>query len=536
MKTKKPSIYFKKALQTLFKTPNSTSDHSFAPASRTLPCTNAARFIPTAAGLVAALTLSLCTTSVWAAKDTLIMGMVLEPPHLDPTAGAAAAIDEIVYANVFEGLTQIDQNGAVKLALAKEVTVAEGGLEYIFNLRGDIKFHDGSDFDAEDVVFSLQRAMADDSVNAQKGLFEPIESVTATDTYTVTITLKRPTGSLLFNLGWGDAVIVAPESAATNKSNPVGTGPFKFSRWVSGDRIELQRNPDYWGESVALSTATFKFISDPAAAAASMLAGDVDAFANFPAPELMQQFESDPRFTVVIGTTEGETILATNNQRKPFDDIRVRQAIAHAIDRKSIIDGAMFGYGTPIGSHFAPHHPAYLDLTGLYPFDLEKAKTLLANAGYPDGFKASIKLPPPSYARRGGEIIAAQLAKIGIALEIIPVEWAQWLEQVFKGKDYDLTIVSHTEPMDISIYARDDYYFNYNNPDFKALMDKLNSTSTTDSRYQLLTQAQEIIAKDAVNGFLFQLAKHGVWNAKLEGLWHNSPVQANDLTGVRWVD
>ncbi|MCB1718842.1 MAG: ABC transporter substrate-binding protein, partial [Candidatus Competibacteraceae bacterium] len=118
------------------------------------------------------------------------MGMVLEPPHLDPTAGAAAAIDEIVYANVFEGLTQIDQNGAVKLALAKEVTVAEGGLEYIFNLRGDIKFHDGSDFDAEDVVFSLQRAMADDSVNAQKGLFEPIESVTATDTYTVTITLK----------------------------------------------------------------------------------------------------------------------------------------------------------------------------------------------------------------------------------------------------------------------------------------------------------------------------------------------------------
>ena len=484
----------------------------------------------------AAVALSLSTASAWAAKDTLIMGMVLEPPHLDPTAGAAAAIDEVVYANIFEGLTRIDQNGAVKLALAKEVTIADSGLEYTFKLHEAIKFHDGSGFDAEDVVFSLERARAEDSVNAQKGLFEPIDSVAATDPQTVVVTLKRPTGSFLFNLGWGDAVIVAPESAETNKSNPVGTGPFKFGRWVSGDRVEISKNPDYWGDPAALSSATFKFISDPAAAAAAMLAGDVDAFANFPAPELMPQFESDPRFTVVIGTTEGETILSTNNQRKPFDDVRVRQAIAHAIDRQAIIDGAMFGYGTPIGSHFAPHHPAYADLTGLYPFDLDKATALLAEAGLADGFQATLKLPPPSYARRGGEIITAQLAKIGIQLEIIPVEWAQWLEQVFKGKDYDLTIVSHTEPLDIGIYARDDYYFNYNNPDFKAVIDELNATSSTEERYKLLAQAQEIIAKDAVNGFLFQLAKHGVWNAKVEGLWHNSPVQANDLTGVKWVD
>jgi len=484
----------------------------------------------------AAVALSLSAAPAWAAKDNLIMGMVLEPPHLDPTAGAAAAIDEVVYANIFEGLTRIDQNGAVKLALAQEVTVADSGLEYTFKLHGGVKFHDGSDFDAEDVIFSLQRAMADDSVNAQKGLFEPVDSVNATDPHTVVITLKRPTGSFLFNLGWGDAVMVAPESADTNKSNPIGTGPFKFKRWLSGDRVELSKNSDYWGEPAALNSATFKFISDPAAAAAAMLAGDVDAFANFPAPELMPQFESDPRFTVIIGTTEGETILSTNNQREPFNDVRVRQAIAHAIDRKAIIDGAMFGYGTPIGTHFAPHHPAYVDLTGLYPFDLDKAKALLAEAGHPDGFAATIKLPPPSYARRGGEIIAAQLAKIGIKLEIIPVEWAQWLEQVFKGKDYDLTIVSHTEPLDIGIYARDEYYFGYNNPDFNAAIDELNATSSTEARYKLLTQAQQLIAQDAVNGFLFQLAKHGVWNAKIEGLWPNSPVQANDLTDVHWLD
>lgn len=480
--------------------------------------------------------LSLSSASAIAARDTLVMGMVLEPPHLDPTAGAAAAIDEVVYANIFEGLTRISAEGVVEPALAQSWTISEDGLNYTFTLQPNVSFHDGSSFDAEDVVFSLQRAMADDSVNAQKALFEPVESVSADDAATVTITLKRPTGSFLFNLGWGDAVMVAAESADGNKTNPVGTGPFKFSRWVNGDRVEIERNPEYWGEAVALTSATFKFIPDPAAAVAAMMAGDVDAFANFPAPETMTQFEADPRFAVVIGSTEGETILATNNSKAPFDDLRVRQAIAHTINRQEIIDGAMFGYGTPIGSHFAPHHPAYVDLTENYPLDLDKAKALLAEAGHAEGFKATLKLPPPTYARRGGEIIAAQLAKIGIELEIIPVEWAQWLEQVFKGRDYDLTIVSHTEPMDIGIYARDDYYFNYRNDEFNALMDSLAATVEQDQQYEIMSQAQRILAEDAVNGFLFQLAKHGVWNTKVQGLWHNSPVQANDLTGVSWTD
>ncbi len=464
----------------------------------------------------------------------LNMGMVLEPPHLDPTAGAAAAIDEVVYANVFEGLTRIDRNGEVKPALASSWEVSEDGKTYRFNLRDDVKFHDGTAMDSADVVFSIERAIAEDSVNAQKALFEAIESVATEGAGTVIITLKRPTGHFLFNLGWGDAVVVGEESADGNKANPVGTGPFKFKRWVKGDRVELTHNEDYWGEPAKLATATFRFIPDPAAAVSAMMAGDVDAFANFPAPESMVQFEADPRFTVVIGSTEGETILSTNNGRPPFDDIRVRQAIAHAIDRKAIIDGAMFGYGTPIGSHFAPHHPAYVDLTERYPLDLEKAKALLAEAGHAEGFKATIKLPPPSYARRGGEIVASQLREIGIDLEIIPVEWAQWLEQAFRGKDFDLTIVSHTEPMDIGIYAREDYYFDYRSDAFSGLMDKLAAEVDEKARYAVMADAQKRLADDAVNGFLFQLAKHGVWNAKVKGLWENSPVQANDLTDVSW--
>ena len=165
-----------------------------------------------------------------------------------------------------------------------------------------------------------------------------------------------------------------------------------------------------------------------------------------------------------------------------------------------------------------------------------RRKELLKEAGFENGFKATLKLPPVGYARDGGQIIASQLRDVGIDLEIIPVEWAEWLDQVFKDKDYDLTIVSHTEPNDIDIYARKDYYFNYDNPAFDKVIDELNLTSDDAKRTELYQQAQKILADDAVNGFLFELPKIGVWDAKLEGLWENSPIQANDLTKVKWVD
>ncbi len=472
--------------------------------------------------------------AAFAGESHLTMGTVLEPPHLDPTAGAAAAIDEVVYANVFEGLTRINQNAEVLPALAKSWDISADGLTYTFHLQNGVIFHDGATFDSSDVVFSLERAAAENSTNAQKALFAPIASVKAQGPSTVVVALKTPKGNFLFNMGWGDAVIVDPLSAGSNKSKPIGTGPFTFKRWVRGDRIELGQNANYWGVKPALKSATFKIIPDPAAAVAALMAGDVDAFANFPAPEMAAQFQSDSRFIVKVGSTEGETILSTNNLQKPFDDLRVRQAIAHALNSQEIIDGAMFGFGTPIGTHFAPHHAAYVDLTGTYPHDPQKARQLLADAGFPGGFKATLKLPPPSYARRGGEIIAAQLSKVGIKLEIIPVEWAQWLDQIFKNKDFDLTIVSHTEPMDIGIYTRPTYYFQYRNPGFNAVIKSLNVTSNPKRRYALMGAAQAILAKDAVNGFLFQLAKLGIWNKNVSGLWENSPVQANDLTGVSW--
>ncbi|HHG89360.1 MAG TPA: ABC transporter substrate-binding protein [Devosia sp.] len=483
----------------------------------------------------AALVLASALTPAFAARTDITVGMVLEPPNLDPTAGAAAAIDEVVYANVFEGLTRFDSNGAIIPALAKSWDISADGLTYIFNLNSGVTFHDGTTMDAEDVKFSLERAMAEDSTNAQKALFADIASVEARDADTVVVTLSRPNGSFLFNMAWGDAVIVAPESAADNATNPIGTGPFTFVDWAQGDKVELARNENYWGNPVALDKVTFKFISDPTAAFAAMMAEDVDAFPNFPATETLPQFEADARFKVIVGSTEGETILSTNNQSPPLDDVRVRQAIAHAINRQAVIDGAMFGYGTPIGTHFNPTNPDYIDLTGQSDYDPDKSRALLAEAGITD-LTLRLKPPPPTYARRGGEIIAAQLREVGINTEISNLEWAQWLEEVFRNKDYDLTIVSHTEPFDIGIYGRDDYYFNYDSPEFREIMAELNDTTDPAGRTALLQKAQKFIADEYVNGYIFQLAKTGVANAKINGLWENSPTQANDMTGVSWSD
>ena len=486
--------------------------------------------------LVIASALAITASLAYAETTDITVGVSLEPPHLDPTGAAAGAIDSVVYANVFEGLTRFAADGSILPALAESWTVSDDGLVYTFSLHSGVKFHDGSSMNSEDVKFSLDRARADDSTNAQKALFSGIDTVEALDLTTVRVTLSAPNGAFIFNMAWGDAVIVAEETIADAKTNPVGTGPFVFTNWVQGDSITITKNTNYWGTPARLNSATFKFISDPTAAFAALMAEDVDAFPIYPAPENLPQFKADSRFQVLIGSTEGETILSTNNKMPPFDNVKVREAMSHAIDRQAIIDGAMFGLGTPIGTHFAPHNPDYVDLTGQSNYDPALAISMLADAGYPDGFKTTLKLPPPSYARRGGEIIAAQLREVGIDVEISNLEWAQWLEQVFRGYDFGLTIVSHTEPMDIGIYARPEYYFQYDSADFQQLMVDLNAATDPDARSIILKAAQQMISDDYVNGYLFQLASATVANANIVGLWHNAPTQATDLTAVYWND
>lgn len=485
------------------------------------------------AGL-AALAAQLPAPAFAQARDSVIIAMTLEPPTLDPTSGAAQAIREVTLQNIFEGLVRMDRTGKIVPCLAESWQVAPDNVTYTFKLRQNARFHDGTPFTSEQVKFSFERAVAPDSTNAQRQLFAPIAEIATPDPATVVIKLKQPTALFLYGLAWGDAIIVAQQSAAGNKTNPVGTGPFKFVRWNRGDRLELERFDGYWGEKPALAKATFRFIADLQAQLASLLAGDVDAQTNLAAPEAVAQLKANPKLKVSFGKTEGEVILGTNNAKPPFNDLRVRQAIAHVLDRKTIALG-VYGFDVDlIGSHFSPLHPAYIDLINTYPVDIAKAKALLAQAGFPNGFNCTLKLPPPAYARRSGEIIAALLQQIGINASIEPLEFPQWLERVFRGKDFDLTVIAHTEPLDIGIYARDDYYFQYKNPTFKELIARIDATLDEGQRNELYKEAQRILARDAVNGYLFVLPKITVTAAGLEGMWTDWPLPITPLAEVRW--
>jgi len=346
-------------------------------------------------------------------RSDLIVGMMLEPPSLDPTAEAAAAVDEVLYANVFEGLVRFAPDGSVVPGLASSWDISEDGLSYTFHLRPQVSFHDGSAMDSADVKFSLDRINAEGSLNAQKALYADIAAVEAVNPLTVRVRLSKPNGNLIYNLAWGDAVIVAPESAAGNKTSPVGTGPFRFSSRVEGDKIVLTRNPNYWGTPVKLASATFRFIGDPSAAFAALEAGDVDVFPNYPAPETLAQFSADPRFSVVVGAMPSETVLAMNNAKPPLDRVAVREAIAHAIDRQAIIEGSMFGYGAPIGSFYPPGDANYVDLTAQSAYDPKRSKALLAEVGWDPATVLSLKVPPVEAYRRAAAIIAEELAAVG---------------------------------------------------------------------------------------------------------------------------
>jgi len=470
-----------------------------------------------------------------AKKETLVLGMALEPPGLDPTAGAASAIAEIVLYNVFETLTRIGSDGNVKPLLAESWEVSPDLKTVTFKLRKDVKFQNGEPFSSQTVKFAFERAAAEKSTNKDKRLFQSMAFIGAPDPATVVIGMKTIEPDLLFLLGQATAIIVEPKSADTNATQPVGTGPFKLENWAKGSAVTLVRWPGYRNAAaVRLSKVTFRFISDPAAQVASLLSGDVDVFPRVTAARSLEQIKGDGRFQVLVGGTRAKTILAINNKKKPLDDVRVRRAISAAIDRKAVIEGAGDGFGAPIGSHYVPGALGYVDTTGINPFNIDKAKALLKEAGITTPLELTMKLPPPGYARQGGEVIAAQLAKAGIVAKIENVEWAQWLDAVYGKKNYDLTIISHVEPFDLGNFAKPDYYWGYTNPAFNKLFDQINNAPTTAERARLLGEAQKMIAGDAVAAYLYQPQFLTVANKRVRGLWKDMPIFANDLALMYW--
>ncbi len=494
---------------------------------------NRRHLIATAASGASLATLPLAATAQ-AKKDAVVLAMTLEPPGLDPTAGAASAIAEIVQYNIFETLTKINSDGTVSPLLAEKWEVSPDLKTYTFTLRKGVKFQNGEPFNANAVRFSFERAGGEKSTNKDKRTFAMMDRVAVIDDYTVVILNKQLDPDFLFLMGQATAIIVEPKSADTNATKPVGTGPYQLSAWAKGSSVTLTKWDAYRNAAaIKMKKVTFRFISDTAAQVAALLAGDVDAFVRV-TPRSVPQFKGNAKFQVVVSGSRAKTILAINNKKKPLDDVRVRRAICAAIDRKAVIEGAADGYGAPIGSHYVPGAFGYVDTTGINPFNIDKAKALLAEAGVKTPLTLSLVLPPVPYARQGGEVIAAQLAKIGIVAKIENVEWAQWLSGTYTNKNYDLTIISHVEPFDLGNYAKPGYYWGYESPKFTELFDKIQNAPRAADRAKLLGDAQRMLANEAVHGFLYQPQWITVANKGLKGLWKDMPVFVNDVSALSW--
>jgi peptide/nickel transport system substrate-binding protein len=470
-----------------------------------------------------------------AKKDTAVLAMSLEPPGLDPTAGAAAAIGEVVLYNVFETLMKVQSDGSTMPLLAADWAVTPDLKTWSFTLRQGVKFHNGEPFDAAAVKFSFERAGQPGSLNKDRATFANIERFSQPDAQTLVLHLKNPNPDLLFQLGQATAVIVEPKSAATNSTQPVGTGPYRLESWARGSSVTLQRWEGYRAvQNVALRRVQLRFINEPAAQVAALLSGDVDAFPRVAAARSLKQFQGNKRFQVLVGGSRAKTILAMNHQRKPLNDVRVRRAIAAAIDRGAVIEGSADGFGVPIGSYYVPGAPGYVDTTALNPYDPAKARALLKEAGVALPLQLTMKLPPVPYARQGGEVVAAMLAQVGITAKIENIEWAQWLSGVYGQKAYDLTLISHVEPLDFGNFARPNYYWGYDSAEFKALWARIQSTADATERNRLMGEAQRLVARDAVSAYLYQPTWLTVANARLLGLWKDAPLLVNDLAALRW--
>jgi peptide/nickel transport system substrate-binding protein len=471
-----------------------------------------------------------------AAPGTLVVQVATEPPGLDLTASPASAIAGVVFYNVQECLVKVDRHGKLVPWLAERWHTADEK-NYTFFLKRGVRFHNGREMRAADVKFAIERAMNPETKHPYPQYYAAIASLVIKDDYTITVALKSPNAAFLYNMARQGSVIYPPESVESLKSAPVGTGPFTVAEWVRGDRIVLARHPDYHVKGLPrLDRVTYRFIPDPNAALAALRAGDVDAAMFGIGPEHVPELQRDPRFQVIIGETTNDVILAMNNSRKPYADVRVRRAVTHAINKPEVVKGAMFGLGRILGSNVDPLNPYFVDLAGAMPHDAVRARKLLAEAGYANGFETVLKVAPQYYYTvRTGEVIGSQLQKVGIRMKIEQVEWGQWLARVWKDADYDLTIIGHAEAWDIANYANPRYYFRYDSPAFQDLFRRSEITVDDRARRDLYAQMQRRLVEDAPVVWLYVHPRLAATKQGLRGLWKDLPLPAFDLSEVAWA-
>lgn len=454
---------------------------------------------------------------------------------LDPHQTVAAGTREVLF-NIFEGLVKPNSDGEMIPAVAEKYTLSEDGTTYTFTLREGLKFHNGQTVTAEDVVYSINRcaAVPEGQEKPLVAAFSAVKSVEALDEKTVAVTIAQR--DLEF-ISYMTAAII-PADYENQDTAPVGTGPFRFVSRTPQQDFVMERFEDYWGAPAWLDKVTYKICENADALVMNLNGGSIDLCAHLTSAQASQLNQN---FQVLEGTMNLVQAIYLNNQAKPFDNQLVRQALCYAIDRQGIMDMVADGHGTAVGSSIYPAFTKYFlpELVDKYPHSVEKAKELLAQAGYPDGFDMTISVPNNYQPHMDtAEVVAEQLREAGINVTIQPVEWSTWLDTIYNGRQFQATVVG-VDAANMTARAMlerftSDYgknFINYNNPAYDALFQKAINAQDEAEQTDLYKQMETMLADTAANVYIQDLCDLVAMRQDLGGLKFY-PIYVLDLSTV----
>ncbi len=458
---------------------------------------------------------------------------------LDPYQMTAAGTREVLF-NVYEGLVKPNKDGDFVAAVAADLPqISEDGRTYTFTLRDGVRFHNGETVTVEDVVKSFETCAATTVDTALAAALSAVTSIEATDDKTVVLTLAEPNGDMISYVA---SVYIVPADYTGNATAPVGTGPFKFVSRSVQSNVVLEKFAEYWGEPAYLDKITFQIYENATALMAALGNGSLDMSIHLTVDQV--DALGDSEYQTVEGTMNLVQALYLNNKAEPFTDVRVRQALCYAVNVDELLELTAGGHGTKIGTSIYPAFAKYFDptLADAYPQDLEKAKSLLAEAGYPDGFSMTITVPS-NYTPHvnTAEVLVEQLAQVGIQAKINPVEWETWLSDVYNGRNFESTVIGFdattlTPGALLNRWVSDNgkNMINYNNPEYDALIAQADATIDDAQRTELYKSAAKLLSDTAANVYLQDMADFVVMKKNLDG-YAFYPLYVMDLSTLHYV-
>ena len=472
-------------------------------------------------------------------SSKITIGIPQDIDSLDPHKAQGAGTREVLF-NVYEGLVKPDENGNLNPAVASNYTISEDGKTYTFTLRDGIKFHNGNPVTVEDIKYSIDRCADTSKGDPLVPAFSNIDSVNILDQSHVSIVLKKTDTDFLSYL----TTAIIPKENTDPESNPVGTGPYMYVSRSPQENVILKKFAGYWNTDNAahIENVTFKVESNADAIVMDLEGGSIDMFARVTTTQASQLSD---QFKVYEGEMNLVQALYLNNAVKPFDDVRVRQALCYAVDKKAVLDFVSDGKGELLGSSVYPSFSKYFvpELNNTYSLNLDKAKALLKEAGYPNGFTFTITVPS-NYSQHvdTAQVLAQQLKQIGVTANIQQVEWNSWLEDVYTNRKYDATVIgvdaaTLNAPALLSrfVSTADNNFTNYKNPDYDAAYAKAEAETDDSKKTQAFKECEKILSTDAANVYIQDLPEFVALNKKYTG-YVFYPLYAQDIAKIRFAD